>query len=936
MAGEQEIKLKLTADTAQAVKSVKDLEQTVAGIDKIKSKGEKEKGFLSKEDVNTFKQLSRETELVYKNFLSRFDTIKRDIERRKSDLEKSLMSENNSVQDTRRIEAQLRNIEAQRVILDSQMRKAEQLQARAQNSSGQIGNMNAENSLSILAGGMGGKAMGMLAGTLAAGALFNQARQGMSQVKSEEELMAMLGNRIGGYGGDYQKAREEALKTGKINNYGAMETIQLADQYSSLAGNKNVFQNVADIQGASRAMGVDPSLLATTGGMMQRLGALGDGEQRKFAELLAGSIVKQGMAGRDRELIESVSSLAQSTAQGRVGISGSDLDQLVGLQTLLGSKEEAWKGEKGTSVLNSIDQSIKGGDSRIDALLGWGSEFQGVTGRANLERMKAKGLTDPENVKRIFSNIDSLNESNDYKALLVSDIFGISIEEADRLMKDDIKSTLKSGGLSKAEMEDLIGSGGSSLSTKGDEYSNSEASQRSKFDIEMEEFKKTGGEFLDSIFYPIAGAFGQLPEGAQWALGGAGTIGATLLGKKALTGLKGLFTGKVKDVGKAGKLGKLGAGGKLNLGGASKLLGPLGFLTSALAARDLGADMGDGVFDWLLGHKEGDLKDVSLTGKQTFYEDTRQGALSKGWDWITPWQTKSEKEKELQKENELEEKKKKNSELEKQNIEDKKKVVEEETALKKLGEFGVIGKENSSLKGDDSFGKVIDLFSRNSDILANTPLGFQQRMTQNLFGGGGGTGTSILGGTRGLSAKDINDYIASKAPKGSVLRGQGDAFLKASKETGLDVAYLIAHAAHETGWGTSKIAKEKGNMYGIGAFDSSPYASAYGYDSTTAGIIEGAKWIKKNYADAGQNTLESMRHNGGVHEYATDPLWDEKISKIMQGMSRDLKLSVNVSGSIDGLNAKNNDKVTQALVDSLNSGSLNLGYGFNLGVGGNR
>lgn len=133
-----------------------------------------------------------------------------------------------------------------------------------------------------------------------------------------------------------------------------------------------------------------------------------------------------------------------------------------------------------------------------------------------------------------------------------------------------------------------------------------------------------------------------------------------------------------------------------------------------------------------------------------------------------------------------------------------------------------------------------------------------------------------------MTADQINDWIDSKVGnRKSVMTGKGDVFLKAAKESGLDVRYLVAHAAHETAWGTSNIAKSKGNMYGIGAFDATPYSSAYGYSSSDAGIVEGAKWIAKNYVNKGQETLYQMRNNNGVHQYATDPEWDDKIAAIM-------------------------------------------------------
>lgn len=138
-----------------------------------------------------------------------------------------------------------------------------------------------------------------------------------------------------------------------------------------------------------------------------------------------------------------------------------------------------------------------------------------------------------------------------------------------------------------------------------------------------------------------------------------------------------------------------------------------------------------------------------------------------------------------------------------------------------------------------------------------------------------------LGSYSPLTAEQINEWIAQKN-SGSPFNGNGQVFVDAANATGLDPRYIVAHAALESGWGTSRICKEKNNYFGIGAFDSSPYSSAYSFNSgLAAGIIEGVKWIKTNYYDRGQRSLYKMRHNDGTHQYATDPEWDIKIAKIM-------------------------------------------------------
>lgn len=142
-----------------------------------------------------------------------------------------------------------------------------------------------------------------------------------------------------------------------------------------------------------------------------------------------------------------------------------------------------------------------------------------------------------------------------------------------------------------------------------------------------------------------------------------------------------------------------------------------------------------------------------------------------------------------------------------------------------------------------------------------------------------------LGKWSEITAEELNAAI-DKATGGKQrgFTGKGEYFVKAAKASGLDPRYILAHSAEETGWGDSNYAKA-GNFFGIGAFDSNPdNALKYGNDDMESGLINGAKWIRKNYYDAGQTTLYKMRHNGGKHEYATNDTWHTNIARIMSKM----------------------------------------------------
>lgn len=136
-----------------------------------------------------------------------------------------------------------------------------------------------------------------------------------------------------------------------------------------------------------------------------------------------------------------------------------------------------------------------------------------------------------------------------------------------------------------------------------------------------------------------------------------------------------------------------------------------------------------------------------------------------------------------------------------------------------------------------------------------------------------------------VTADEMNEIINywSSINGASAFEGQGQVFIDAAKESGLDPIYILAHAAVESGWGHSWLAETHHNYFGIGAFDSNPgYATNYGNSGLAAGIIGGAVWIKNNFYDVGQTSLYTMRYSSsGKHNYCSSTTWIDQISSIM-------------------------------------------------------
>lgn len=160
-----------------------------------------------------------------------------------------------------------------------------------------------------------------------------------------------------------------------------------------------------------------------------------------------------------------------------------------------------------------------------------------------------------------------------------------------------------------------------------------------------------------------------------------------------------------------------------------------------------------------------------------------------------------------------------------------------------------------------------------------------------------------------VSTDQLNDEILQG--KGE-LEGKAKEFKQASEKHNVNEIYLIAHALHETGEGSSELAEgvevgknKKGkptlvktsnrselddvktvyNFFGIKADDDNALKNGakYAYEqkwyTPEDAIVGGAGYIAEDYISKGQDTLYKMRwdpDNPGAHQYATDVGWAVK------------------------------------------------------------
>lgn len=150
-----------------------------------------------------------------------------------------------------------------------------------------------------------------------------------------------------------------------------------------------------------------------------------------------------------------------------------------------------------------------------------------------------------------------------------------------------------------------------------------------------------------------------------------------------------------------------------------------------------------------------------------------------------------------------------------------------------------------------------------------------------------------------LSPSAITAYELNQFLYGTGMQGLGEAFVKAELETGVNAIFLTSLAIHESAWGKSRIAQDKNNMFGYGAYDWSPYESAVYFNTKTEGIIFVAKKLKENYL------LSSGKYYHGTSlpsvntRYSTDSKWSSKIANTMNQIEKETLLMQNTNYEVN-------------------------------------
>lgn len=152
----------------------------------------------------------------------------------------------------------------------------------------------------------------------------------------------------------------------------------------------------------------------------------------------------------------------------------------------------------------------------------------------------------------------------------------------------------------------------------------------------------------------------------------------------------------------------------------------------------------------------------------------------------------------------------------------------------------------------------------------------------------------------GFSLEQFKKVLSNNnQDKNKVLENNAEYFYYIEQQYGINGVFVAAIGIHESAWGTSKIARDKKNLFGYGAYDMSAYSSAYSYNGYAAGIDMIARVLVKHYLNTkGTSIYDGEKATGRFYNgktltavnkrYATDKNWSSSVYKWMQYLYKKL------------------------------------------------
>ena len=151
----------------------------------------------------------------------------------------------------------------------------------------------------------------------------------------------------------------------------------------------------------------------------------------------------------------------------------------------------------------------------------------------------------------------------------------------------------------------------------------------------------------------------------------------------------------------------------------------------------------------------------------------------------------------------------------------------------------------------------------------------------------------------GLTLEQFKKVLSDEKDKNKIFENNAEYFYYIEKQYNINGIFVAAVGIHESSWGTSKIALQKNNLFGYGAYDSNPYNGAYEFSNYSECIDLLARVFVKYYLNPsgtsiyGGEKAVGTYYNGatlsGVNKkYASDKNWANAVFSHMKYLYNNL------------------------------------------------
>lgn len=145
----------------------------------------------------------------------------------------------------------------------------------------------------------------------------------------------------------------------------------------------------------------------------------------------------------------------------------------------------------------------------------------------------------------------------------------------------------------------------------------------------------------------------------------------------------------------------------------------------------------------------------------------------------------------------------------------------------------------------------------------------------------------------GLSLEQFKKVLTDDKDKNKIFENNAEYFYYAEKQYNINGIFVAAVGIHESAWGTSKIARDKNNLFGYGAYDSNPYNGAYTFSNYSESIDLVSRVFVKYYLNpSGTAIFDGQTASGKYYSgptaaavnkrYASDKNWSNAVYRYMQ------------------------------------------------------